>query len=288
VVIVLDGVEGAPHDGASRPVFSPDGTRVAYIAHDGETSRLVDGEAITQVSHKATSVVRSRDGKRLAFLVQKEKGKKWSVTVDGRESPDYDDVTSVVFSNDSGRYAHAARKGREWHVVVDGVAGGVYDEVRPPVFGPDSQRYAYAARRGKQWRVVVDGTEGKAWESVGLPVFSPDGRRIAYVGRQGKQEHVVVDDAAGPALESVGVMSFSPDGGHLAYEGRQAGRWRLVVDGQVGPAYDRVADLPDLELRQLVRGWTFRSPEELWYVGRRGDEMVRWEVSLRTATTTTP
>jgi hypothetical protein len=44
--------------------------------------------------------------------------------------------------------------------------------------------------------------------------------------------------------------------------------------------------LPDLELRQTMQGWTFGSPAELWYVGRRGDEIVRWEVSLRTATTT--
>lgn len=281
VVVVLDGIEGAPHDGASRPVFSTDGARVAYIAHDGETSRLVDGEKATPVGHKGTGIVRSPDGARLAFMVEKAKGKKWSVVIDGAEGIDYDGVGRPVFAPDGKRCAYLAKRGKASLVVIDGSEGPSYDEIGMPVFSPDGRRFAHSAKRGKLWLVVVDGVAGPVHERVGQPVFSPDSRSVAFLVRDGKEERVVTDGTAGAAFDAIGVLSWSPDGRHLAYEARSGRSWRLVVDGTIGPEYGRLGELPEHELRQFFDGWTFDGPDSLFYVGRGAQSIVRWHAALR-------
>lgn len=154
--VVVDGSSGRPYEKLGRPVFSPDGARVA---------------------HRAMS-----------------QGK-WLVVVDDRPGKPYDEIESqtfsegglpqeeLLFSSDGGRIAYRAKSGGRWLVVVDGQEGPAYDEVAPVAFSPDGMRVAYAAKREGKWLLVVDGVEGQSYD------FLTD-RRIVFDGTH--QLHTVV------------------------------------------------------------------------------------------------
>src|SRR5262249_50965740 len=100
-----------------RPVFSPDGARLAYIA-----TRAVAQEAFHWLG-VATPV-------------------KQFVVADGAEGEKYHRIVqgSLVFSPDSRRLAYAAEKAGTFVVVVDGKEGDEFGDIYNPVFSPDSQR----------------------------------------------------------------------------------------------------------------------------------------------------
>jgi Tol biopolymer transport system component len=143
-------VTGPEYDGImSAPVFSPDGTRLAYIA--------------------------KVDKKRL-------------VVVDGVSGPQYDGIGrgDPVFSPDGRRVAYVAMNGggQKEFVVVDGVSGAEYDEIagNSPVFSPDGMRFAYIANKGRTQVVVVDRKPGPEFAAIaGGPVFHGDGT-LEYLG----------------------------------------------------------------------------------------------------------
>jgi hypothetical protein len=205
-VMVIDGREGPSCGHVTRPIFSPDGRRLAYTAY--------------------------RD--RRQFLV-----------VDGVEGPAYKAVNyeRTVFSPDGRRVAYGAQRGDESLLVLDGVEGPAFRGAGKsfgfggPVFSPDSRRVAYVARRGEKWVPVVDGVAGTSYAGVWGLQFSPDSRRLVYTAsrraRNPLQPFVVLDGTPQRRYAEVSVRIFSPDSQHLAYAGRRRdGHWQVIVDGQ--------------------------------------------------------
>ncbi len=128
--LVVDGMAGSAMQAVGPPVFSPQGTRVAYKA--------------------------ARDLDELVVLDGKEGASFFGISTDG-----------PVFSADGSRLAYVARRGISWVVVVDGVAGDPYDGIgmRSMKFSPDGRHLAYWAKRDIRSVLVVDGHESPEYRA---------------------------------------------------------------------------------------------------------------------------
>lgn len=201
------------------PVVSADRRHVANIRMSNCPNKsrgciVVDGQPIAEVNYfEPESLALSFDGKRVAYVVDEDHGKKRWLVADGQRGPEYDwagnpaGISEISFSPDGKHLAYVLGKGDRKHPssvpVVDGVAGQEYDEVLHLAFSPDSGHVAYAARTGKQWKVVVDGQSGAWCDDIFGPAFSPDSKRVAYGARQGKRWSVVVDGQLGVAYDEL-------------------------------------------------------------------------------------
>ncbi|MBC8874264.1 MAG: hypothetical protein H8E44_32920 [Planctomycetes bacterium] len=168
---------GPAFDKVDQPLFSPDGSRVAYRGVKGDTCVVV---------------------------------------VDGQPSPEYDrSYENIFFSSDSKRVAYIAKRGEKKLVVVDGEPSLEYDDVGSPVFSQDGLHVAYRARKGdKEW-VILDGQAVAEHEGIGAksPILSQLGNYLAYGVRNGKKVHVVVGETPGPEYDGIaqGSSFFGPD-----------------------------------------------------------------------------
>ena len=276
---VVDGLEGKEYDGVREFVFSPDSSRVAYVAKEGEHEFLVldgqEGERHPEI----WNLCFSPDSKRVAYVVgdrfawfmpeSHEKTDQF-VVVDGVPGNTYQcipfptfSVSSVgtfagnfapwrsplLFSPDSRHIAYLARSEGKELLVVDGLElevrrtkdTGAADDLRVEVvFSPDSAHMAYTAQREEKWCVIVNGAQGDLCDRVGDIVFSPDSAHMAYIAQREKKWCVVADGVQGDLYECVSNIVFSPDSARLAYIGTRDGKEFVVLGEEEGKAYDWV------------------------------------------------
>lgn len=185
----------------------------------------------------ATSLRISPDGKRIAGVIVR--GERWTVLVDGTESPGYEGVVndSIHFSPDSKHVAYGAKRDGKGIIVVDGkeFSSGLACSSGFPVFSANSAHFLYlVAHPESRLSVGMDGKEGKIWDSImqGSLTFSPDGEHYVYVAKNGDASRVVLNGVAGPEYEKVGAPAYSPDARHVAYVAVTAKNCVLVVDGR--------------------------------------------------------
>ena len=309
---VVDGKEGTPHDGpgiatmaendqlailsTNSLVFSPDSTRIAYVAQEGdeepEFAVVVDGQEWSRYDYvDPRGPVFSPDSTRIAHIARSEDNEfKASVVLDKERGTPYEDVVAPLFSPDSRRMAYAASDGAKWFVVLDGQEAKPYDDIGTPyfsarstagligvpgsfLFSPDSRRLAYGATVGDKRLVVVDGEEGKQYDEIGTCslVFSPDSRRIAYTAKAGEKWLVVVDGQEGKQYDEIAIRSlvFSSDSRKLAYLAKAGGKWLVVVEGREGKQYDDI----------LTRA-VFDSADSFHYIAIDGDTVYLVEEKL--------
>jgi hypothetical protein len=145
--MVINGEEGSAYDGMGRPVFSPDGQRLAYsvkqddqwfMTLDGELGPAYDGVGASDDFEFYGGLLPrfSPDSTRLAYVAQK--GNQWFVVVDGQERGPY----QAIMTGD----------------LVQGKPLILMD-VSPIVFSPDSQRFAFVAQKENQWFLVLNDVE---------------------------------------------------------------------------------------------------------------------------------
>ena len=190
------------------------------------------------------------------------RGKTSLMFVDGKEGPEFAEISGPVFSPNGKRLAYAAKRQKEWRMVVDGVEGPSFQDLGAPMFSLDGLRLAYAAKLEKQWAIVEGANPGTKFMDISSPYFSPDGKRLAYwAKRQTKKgtsgsevyvigELIVADGKEGPEFDAAGPPVFSPDSMHLAYWAKGKKKEHvLIVDGQ-----------PKFEFREFLAGPEF-SPD---------------------------
>jgi Tol biopolymer transport system component len=250
--LVSDASTGPTYDAIDFPMFSPDGTHLAYRATRGKQQFVVlDGKAQTAVDRILdSSMVFSPDGKHLAYgLVEAGKS---HVMFDGVESDPYDKLLlGPGFSPGGAHLASVVLKDGKTVVVLDGREQAPSDGVVAGdlTFSSDDKHLAYGVKRGGKSMVIVDGVPDESFDALANSTlhFSDDSRHLAYEAVYNGKSVIVLDKLKLDAFEGglVDTPIFSADGSRLLFGCRHQGKWLIVIwDGkqrtEVGP-FDAVA-----------------------------------------------
>lgn len=249
-ISMKDRKVGREYDHIGAVAFSPDGSRVAYVA--------------------------SRDGK--VFVVTGSFSGE-----DETESPAYDESPGfIAFSPDGRRVAYYARKNQKNYLVIDGKESLLkYPMVLPPVFSPDGSRIALVLlnkEKGMQF-VKVGNREYPLYDRITNITFSHDGLKVVYVAREWNQAYIVVNDKKGPVYDMVVSPVFSPDGSKMAYRARKNEKRFIVIADRDG---NTIKELPSYDLvwqpvfspdgRFIAYGAAIQAGQEIWWkVERLGE-----------------
>jgi hypothetical protein len=279
--MIVDGKVDTPAKGVrppvgfGLPVFSPDGTRLAYVIIESAEkkgfwdtkhfdARVKVDDSLGQSFHSVWSAF-SRNEPTPSFVLQLGSGLLTETypLLTGVVDPDWYGVGTPVFSPDSKRVAYAAKRGaKDFVIVLDGkIQEWPHAEhiLTGPVFSPDSEHLVYLAQDGGLSMVVVDGVAknkepANTYNFAESLTYTPQGKPVYVAGIGGDsyrrretnkaRRRVVVDGVAGKEYncDAIENLLVSPDGKHVAYtvlSGSFLGKKTTVVlDGQEGKPYD--------------------------------------------------
>ncbi|MBK5912679.1 hypothetical protein CCR85_14440 [Rhodothalassium salexigens] len=188
------------------PRWSPDSTRLAYVAEDADGNaqlfvRWVDDGATSQITWGRTTpqhIAWSPDGKRLAFVSEVAKKPSWTIDLPRPEGAEWTPDPAVIDTLHYRRDRQGPKTGYD-HLFVVPATGGTPRQI----------------------------TEGP-WDVEGRPQWRPDGSEILFAGQP-------VDDPDAADPWTAHILAVSPDGGAVRQLTAQDGGWgspRVSPDGQ--------------------------------------------------------
>lgn len=198
--VVVDGKKGDAFDLAMDPLFSPDGTVLAYSAGIGRADPVFPG------------------------VLEGE----WFVVVDGTRGASFEEIRDVVLSGDGKSFAYAGRRKGRWIPVFNGKESGSYEAVRHPTLSRDGRVAGFAVIKEGKAHALIGSREGPAWGSVGEIALSPDGKLFAYFAsdkpgqgfpsRGGFEGFVILgSEKKGPEFKDLRALALGPDGTQVAF-----------------------------------------------------------------------
>ncbi len=224
-------------EGASQPVFSPDGNFIAARSELGDQTGLAVMTANGSERRRLTTYYEdahprwSSDGSQLTFESNRESDRRWrvyTVGAAGGENRMLDYGRWPAWSPRSPLIAYqgcGAASGRCGLLIID-AGGGASRQVTDvpgdamPSWSPDGARMAFAsAERGGSWDIfaleLASGNVATLVASPGVdahPVWSPDGRQVAYLSnRDGYWGIYTVDVASGQNRLVLALPGTVPD-----------------------------------------------------------------------------
>lgn len=298
--VIIAGKESPEYDGACCLKFSPNGKYNAFIAQDKEKQFVVlNGHRMKSFDmiDRAFGVLFSPDSTKVAYVAKNISENKVRLILNGDETPPRDTISEVVFRPDSGELAYIATIDREYFVFRGDTKEGPYDkaegliwapgskqlayivikggkflivnngvtefagdfspqtifyesggyasrvqQITPPVFSPDGSLMAFTRVEKGKFRFVIGGRTGPFFDSLSAIVFSPDSKHFAYIGvnrtSEGVRMQVIHDQTRSPFYEEIDKPVFSPDSRHLAYRVGNDGKSFMVFDGEAQNPYD--------------------------------------------------
>ena len=190
----------------SSPLWSPDGTSIAFIStRDKKTAIYIipaDGGAerkVIEADGAFSSLGWTPDGKELVYMFRYNDSHDIEDEKEKKEPPAFRHITRIFFRLDGSGFLPKDRF-HIWKVDVESgkskqLTKGNYDDLYPAV-SPDGKKIAFISNRSRYpdidyllddiFTIPIDGGKAKKIPTPKgpkeMPAFSPDGKKIAYLG----------------------------------------------------------------------------------------------------------
>jgi len=172
--VIWNGTEGKTYDFVSNPVFSFDGTQIAYNAEiNGQAFVVVNNTYEINAYQKANHIVFSRDGSTITFVATK--GSNAYVVISAKiadisgtltESEEYSEIgiaqdpesnsSAIILSENGDRIAYVIIEDNKVYIVIDGQMSQAYDNIISFSFSEDGTDFTYEAQNGDTIITIVN------------------------------------------------------------------------------------------------------------------------------------
>jgi len=295
-------VEGSDCLNITRVVLSPDGKRCAALCVVSNQAQfvLVDGKkGLEYFNIIASSIAFSPDSSKLGYVATA--GAKAFVVINEDESDEFQPLPSFAFSADGKRVVYTgSRSGSamSFPVFVDDkpeqLSQGM--NIDSFEFSPDGSRYAYLGPGANNGEPIL--VDGKNSGLCGRFKFSPDSQHFACAGYRAAdgKRGLFVDGTLVYANErDARSFAFTPDSKHLCWISSEADAFVTYVDGQAVARCDNTLAFTQLEalppltrlgpdgqmhmVKELPSGWQVGPDGVLTLLGPVGAAVQRFRVT---------
>ena len=213
------------------------------VIERGKRQQVKMGETLSQpyLGVALKTITFSEDSQRFAYAAKTDEG--WIVITDGEQSRPWTGIGEVLFGPKQ-QLVYVASDLDGWHVVVDGVSSVSFEAVMHGslTFSPDGNHLAFVVAEGNQFRVVIDGKKGFLYETVAALRFSADSEHIVYIVRNGLHQYIVLDDKLLGPFNQIADFTMAQNG-RLGVLVRDHDGWRAVIDGKEGEVFDNLGSI---------------------------------------------
>jgi Tol biopolymer transport system component/DNA-binding winged helix-turn-helix (wHTH) protein len=260
--------------GDHRPVFSPDGQKVAFLRSDGGAENIfvvpVSGGVARQITfenNRIQSHCWHSDGTHLIYASNRTGGafQLWKIAESGG-APEH--ITSagngpsdVVLARDGSRlaFAQTITDTNVWRLEL-----------------PDGSASVPTGKDGR-WTQFIASSRGDD-----SPQYSSDGQRIVFASHRSGNEEIWVCASDGSNARQVtqmrgpstGSPRWSPDGREIAFDSRQPGQADIFVISAGGGQPRRLTTDPALD---VVPSWS-RDGQWIYFSSMRSGARQLWKV----------
>ncbi|MFZ2975381.1 MAG: hypothetical protein WA055_01980 [Candidatus Moraniibacteriota bacterium] len=172
--VIWNGQEGKTYDFVSNPVFSADGTQIAYNAEiGGQAFVVVNNSQEINAYQKSNYITFSKNGKTIAFVATKGdnnyvviSAEIQNITATLKESKSFKEIaiakdgdgnsSAIIISDDGNKVAYVIKENDKIYVVVNGQKSQGYDDVLSFSFSEDGSSFTYEAQNGNSVLTITN------------------------------------------------------------------------------------------------------------------------------------